>query len=46
MRATIWTVLQEVTGVPIAMVSTSPDRDHTILLHNPYVAAEALQLAL
>lgn len=31
--------IQEVTGVPIAMVSTSPDRDHTILLHNPYSAA-------
>ncbi|WP_103043843.1 adenylosuccinate synthase [Comamonas faecalis] len=31
--------IQEVTGVPIAMVSTSPDRDHTILLHNPYQGA-------
>ncbi|MDD3017047.1 MAG: adenylosuccinate synthase [Comamonas sp.] len=31
--------IQKVTGVPIAMVSTSPDRDHTILLHNPYSAA-------
>ena len=31
--------IQEVTGVPIAMVSTSPDRDHTILMHNPYSAA-------
>ena len=30
--------IREVTGVPIAMVSTSPDRDHTILLHNPYSA--------
>ena len=30
--------IQVVTGVPIAMVSTSPDRDHTILLHNPYSA--------
>ena len=30
--------IQEVTGVPIAMVSTCPDRDHTILLHNPYSA--------
>ena len=27
-----------VTGVPIAMVSTSPDRDHTILMQNPYQA--------
>ncbi len=30
--------IEEVTGVPIAMISTSPDRDHTILLHNPYAA--------
>lgn len=28
--------IQEVTGVPIHLVSTSPDRDHTILLHDPY----------
>ncbi len=30
--------IEQVTGVPIAMVSTSPDRDHTILLTNPYAA--------
>ena len=30
--------IEEVTGVPIHMVSTSPDRDHTILLKNPYAA--------
>ncbi len=30
--------IQAVTGVPIHMVSTSPDRDHTILLHHPYAA--------
>ena len=30
--------IEDVTGVPIHMVSTSPDRDHTILLHHPYVA--------
>ncbi len=30
--------IQEVTGVPVAMISTSPDRDHTILVHNPYAA--------
>jgi adenylosuccinate synthase len=30
--------IEEVTGVPIDMISTSPDRDHTILLRNPYVA--------
>lgn len=28
--------IEDVTGVPIAMISTSPDRDHTILLRNPY----------
>ncbi|MEP6587777.1 MAG: adenylosuccinate synthase, partial [Polaromonas sp.] len=28
--------IEEVTGVPIHMISTSPDRDHTILLRNPY----------
>ena len=31
--------IEETTGVPIAMVSTSPDRDHTILMHDPYQAA-------
>ena len=30
--------IEEVTGVSIAMISTSPDRDHTILLRNPYTA--------
>jgi len=25
--------------VPIHVVSTSPDRDHTILLHHPYHGA-------
>jgi adenylosuccinate synthase len=30
--------IEDVTGVPIAMISTSPDRDHTILLRNPYAA--------
>ena len=30
--------IEQVTGVPIAMISTSPDRDHTILLRNPYAA--------
>ena len=30
--------IEQVTGVPIAMVSTSPDRDHTILLRHPYQA--------
>ena len=27
--------IEEVTGVPIHVVSTSPDRDHTIVLHHP-----------
>ena len=30
--------VQEFTGAPIAMVSTGPDRDHTILLKHPYQA--------
>ncbi|MGY8892649.1 MAG: adenylosuccinate synthase [Burkholderiales bacterium] len=30
--------IQEITGVPVHMVSTSPDRDHTIVLHHPYSA--------
>jgi len=31
--------IAQTTGVPIHMVSTSPDRDHTILLHHPYASA-------
>jgi len=30
--------IEQVTGVPIHMVSTSPDRDHTIMLRHPYLA--------
>jgi adenylosuccinate synthase len=30
--------IEETCGVPIHIVSTSPDRDHTILLRHPYVA--------
>ena len=30
--------IAQVTGVPVHVVSTSPDRDHTILLRNPYLA--------
>ena len=30
--------IEEVTGVPIHMISTSPDRDHTIVLSNPFAA--------
>jgi adenylosuccinate synthase len=29
--------IEQVTGVPIALISTSPDRDHTILIHHPYL---------
>ena len=28
--------IAHVTGVPVAMVSTSPDRDHTIMMQHPY----------
>ena len=28
--------IEKLTGVPIAMVSTGPDRDETILLHHPF----------
>jgi adenylosuccinate synthase len=31
--------IEQVTGVPIAIVSTGPDRDHTIMLQHPYVVA-------
>jgi adenylosuccinate synthase len=30
--------IAQITGVPIHMVSTSPDRDHTILMRNPFLA--------
>ena len=30
--------IQEVTGVPIHVVSTSPDRDHTIMMRHPFKA--------
>ena len=30
--------IEETTGVPIHMVSTSPDRDHTIMVQHPYHA--------
>jgi adenylosuccinate synthase len=28
----------EVTGVPIDVISTSPDRDHTIMMKHPFIA--------
>jgi len=30
--------IEQVTGVPIHIISTSPDRDHTIMMRHPYVA--------
>ena len=30
--------IEQVTGVPIHMVSTGPDRDHTIMMRHPYLA--------
>ena len=30
--------IEQVTGVPIHMVSTSPDREHTIMMRHPYLA--------
>ncbi len=30
--------IEQVTGVPIHMVSTSPDREHTIMMHHPFLA--------
>ncbi len=30
--------IEQVTGVPVHMVSTSPDRDHTIIVRHPYHA--------
>ena len=30
--------IEQVTGVPIHIVSTSPDRDHTIMMRHPYLA--------
>ena len=30
--------IEHVTGVPIHVISTSPDRDHTIMMRHPYLA--------
>ena len=30
--------IEETTGVPVAIISTSPDRDHTIVLRDPFIA--------
>ena len=32
--------IEQVTGVPIHLVSTSPDRDHTIMVRHPYQAEQ------
>jgi len=29
--------IEHVTGVPVALISTSPDRDHTIMMQHPYL---------
>ena len=31
--------IEQVTGVPVDIISTSPDRDHTIMKRHPYLAA-------
>jgi len=28
--------MEELTGVPVAIVSTGPDRDETIIINHPY----------
>jgi adenylosuccinate synthase len=28
--------MEEVTGAPVSIISTGPDRDHTMVLHNPF----------
>ena len=33
--------IEQVTGVPIHIVSTSPDRDHTIMMHHPFLADQS-----
>ena len=30
--------IEQVTGVPVDVISTSPDRDHTIMMRHPYLA--------
>ena len=30
--------IEHVTGVPVAVISTSPDRDHTIMMQHPFLA--------
>lgn len=30
--------IEQITGVPVDIVSTSPDRDHTIMMRHPYLA--------
>ena len=30
--------IEQITGVPVDIISTSPDRDHTIMMRHPYLA--------
>ena len=30
--------IEHATGVPIHLISTSPDRDHTIMMRHPFLA--------
>jgi adenylosuccinate synthase len=30
--------IEQVTGVPVHIISTSPDRDHTIMMRHPFLA--------
>jgi adenylosuccinate synthase len=32
--------IEQVTGVPIAIISTGPDREQTIMMQHPYLAQE------
>ena len=33
--------IEETTGVPVHVISTSPDRDHTIMMRHPFAAPES-----
>jgi hypothetical protein len=37
---------EALTGVPIAMISTGPDRDETILVHHPFGATDKSETLL
>ena len=44
-RAPLPAAHRELTGAPIHMVSTSPDRDHTIMMRHPYQTGSATPAA-